>query len=374
MNYFRLLSTDGRARAGIINLPHGEINTPVFMPVGTYGSVKGLTPRQLFDHNVQIILGNTFHLWIRPDMRVIEKFSGLHDFIGWQKPILTDSGGFQIFSLASKRKITEEAAYFASPINGDQKILSPEKSMEIQKSLNSDIAMVLDICDIADVYQTAKVAMEQTLRWAERSKKHWQKIKSNTKNLLFGIIQGGIFNDLREISINNTIDIGFNGFAIGGISVGENKEQIYQTVSRTTEQFPKEYPRYLMGVGTPTDLVECINMGVDMFDCVMPTRNARNGWLFTKYGTIRIRNSKYKQDIKPIDETCECYTCKNFSRGYLHHLHKCGEILAATLSTIHNINYYINLMAEIRSAIIEHRYNDFIANFYYLQDKEKQNE
>lgn len=361
---FRLLAKDGSARLGVLKLTHGEIETPVFMPVGTYGSVKGLTPNNLHEINSQIILGNTFHLWLRPGIEVLENFGGLHQLIGWDNPILTDSGGFQIFSLAQMRKITESAAIFASPINGEKLTLSPEKSMEIQKSLNSDIAMMLDVCDDPNEINVAQKAMEISLRWGERSRKHWLNINQNTTNLLFGIMQGGIHPQLREKSAQETINIGFDGYAIGGVSVGEKKNEMYKTVAMSTELLPEDYPRYLMGVGTPDDLVECIYMGVDMFDCVMPTRNARNGTLFSKNGIVKIRNAINKNDKKPIDESCDCYTCKNFSRAYLHHLDKCGEILSATLASIHNLYYYINLISEIKNAIKNKKFSEYRELYY----------
>lgn len=364
---------DGNARVGKLQLTHGIVDTPIFMPVGTYGSVKGVTPKELTTLGAQIILGNTFHLWLRPGEDILNNFGGLHQFIGWDKPILTDSGGFQIFSLAKMRKITEQAAIFRSPINGAKLELSPEKSMDIQKALNSDITMMLDVCDEPNDVKITQKAMEISLRWGERSRKRFLEIRTQKTNQIFGIVQGGIYPNLREISARETINMGFNGYAIGGVSVGEKKDEMYKTVENTTPMLPDDAPRYLMGVGTPEDLLECVRRGVDMFDCVMPTRNARNGWLFTENGIIKIRNATYNNDSRPVDENCQCYTCANFSRAYIHHLNKCGEMLSATLASIHNLHYYLKLMFDIRIAIIDKKFEEFVYNFYLRRQPPKSN-
>lgn len=359
---FELLKKDGHARRGRITLNHGVIETPIFMPVGTYGAVKAMSPRELHEAQAQIILGNTFHLWLRPGLDVIDEFGGLHQFNGWDKPILTDSGGFQVFSLGKLRKIKEEGVYFQNPIDGSKLFLSPEKSMEIQTVLNSDIVMIFDECTPypAD-YTTARESMEMSLRWAERSRKAFDDYKN--PNALFGIVQGGMYNDLREKSLIELMSIGFDGIAIGGLSVGEPKEEMNRMLDEMKDFLPEHKPHYLMGVGTPEDLVYGVSKGIDMFDCVMPTRNARNGWLFTRFGDVKIKNAKYKLDTRPLDESCSCYTCQNFSRAYLHHLYKIGEILGARLNTIHNIHYYLTLMDEIRTAIDEERYGEFMYEF-----------
>lgn len=360
---FEVLHTDGRARLGKLSTNHGIIETPIFMPVGTYGAVKSLSPLELNQSNAQIILGNTFHLWLRPGMDVINKFEGLHKFIGWDKPILTDSGGFQVFSLGKLRKIKEEGVYFQNPINGSKLFLSPEKSMEIQTGLNSDIAMIFDECTpYPATYGQARESMELSLRWAERSRIAFDEHKNN--NALFAIIQGGVHIDLRQKSLDGLMHIGFDGVAIGGLSVGEPKHEMYRMIEAIGEMLPEDKPHYLMGVGTPEDLVYGVKHGIDMFDCVMPTRNARNGWLFTRFGDIKIKNAKYRDDIRPLDETCTCYTCSNFSRSYLHHLFKIGEILGARLNTIHNIHYYLALMSEVRHSILQNKYKDFEAVFH----------
>lgn len=360
---FEVLKTDGYARLGKIHLNHGIVETPIFMPVGTYGAVKAMSPAELLASNAQIILGNTFHLWLRPGLDVIAKFGGLHKFNGWDKPILTDSGGFQVFSLGKLRKIKEEGVYFQNPIDGSKLFLSPEKSMEIQTVLNSDIAMIFDECTPypAD-YQTARESMEMSLRWAERSRKSFDEYKN--PNALFGIVQGGMYTDLREKSLTELMKIGFDGIAIGGLSVGEPKEEMQRMLDEMKDMLPQDKPHYLMGVGTPEDLVYAVSRGIDMFDCVMPTRNARNGWLFTQFGDIKIKNAKYKDDVKPLDSDCSCYTCQNFSRAYLHHLFRIGEILGARLNTIHNIHYYLELMKEIRLAISAGSFDDFVLQFY----------
>ncbi|MCC2624993.1 MAG: tRNA guanosine(34) transglycosylase Tgt [Burkholderiales bacterium] len=365
---FEVLHTDGNARLGKLTTLHGIIETPIFMPVGTYGAVKSLSPLELNQSNAQIILGNTFHLWLRPGMDIINKFGGLHKFIGWDKPILTDSGGFQVFSLGKLRKIKEEGVYFQSPIDGAKQFLSPEKSMEIQTCLNSDIVMIFDECTPYPAsYGEARESMELSLRWAKRSREAFD--KHNNKNALFAIVQGGMHLDLRQKSLDELMQIGFDGIAVGGLSVGEPKHEMYRMLEGLAEMLPPEKPHYLMGVGTPEDLVYGVKHGIDMFDCVMPTRNARNGWLFTRFGDIKIKNAKYRDDIRPLDESCSCYTCRNFSRSYLHHLYKIGEILGARLNTIHNIHYYLALMSEIRESIAQNKYSEFETTFHSNRKK-----
>ncbi|HVK55966.1 MAG TPA: tRNA guanosine(34) transglycosylase Tgt [Burkholderiales bacterium] len=357
---FQLLGTSGAARRGRLTLAHGVVETPVFMPVGTYGSVKAMAPNELDEIGARIVLGNTFHLWLRPGMDVIEAHGGLHRFMGWQGPILTDSGGFQVFSLGALRKISEEGVKFASPVNGDRLMLTPETSMQIQRSLNSDIVMIFDECTPYPATESeAADSMRLSLRWAERSKRAHE---GNT-NALFGIVQGGMYEKLRDESLARLTDIGFNGYAIGGLSVGEPKDDMMRVLAHTTPQLPADRPRYLMGVGTPEDIVQAVSTGIDMFDCVMPTRNARNGWLFTRFGDIKIRNAAHKADPRPLDETCGCYACQNFSRAYLHHLQRVNEILGARLNTIHNLYYYQTLMREIREAIEAGRFEEFVAGF-----------
>ncbi|WP_159453047.1 tRNA guanosine(34) transglycosylase Tgt [Pseudogulbenkiania subflava] len=359
---FTVHKTSGGARRGTLELNHGTVETPVFQPVGTYGSVKAMSPVELGDIGAQIILGNTFHLWLRPGLEIIEQFGGLHDFIGWNKPILTDSGGFQVFSLGALNKITEEGVTFQSPVNGDKLFLSPEKSMEIQKVLNSDIVMIFDECTPGQVdHNTAAKSMRMSLRWAERSRRAFDDLKN--PNALFGIVQGNLYTDLRRESLEGLMEIGFDGYAIGGLSVGEPKPEMYRMLTEMKDMLPADKPHYLMGVGTPEDLVHGVANGVDMFDCVMPTRNARNGWLFTQWGDIKIKNARFKDDKKPLDEACGCYACRNFSRAYLHHLHRVGEILGARLNTIHNLYYYQQLMAEMRQAIEEDRFPAFQVDF-----------
>lgn len=365
---FTLKKTSGKARRGEMKLNHGVVQTPIFMPVGTYGTVKAVAPNELEEIGSQIILGNTFHLWLRPGLDVIEKHGGLHQFMGWDKPILTDSGGFQVFSLKGLRKITEEGVKFASPINGDKLFLTPEVSMQIQRVLNSDIVMVFDECtpykinDRPATEEEAAKSMRMSLRWARRSKDEF--VRLGNPNALFGIVQGGMYEHLREESLEGLKEIGFHGYAVGGLSVGEPKEEMHRIMEKIVWQLPEDKPRYLMGVGTPEDLVEGVSQGIDMFDCVMPTRNARNGWLFTRYGDIKIRNSKYKDDLRPLDPTCDCYACKHFSRAYLHHLQKVNEILGARLNTIHNLHYYLHLMQEIRDALDADRFEEWKAEFY----------
>ena len=365
---FTLKKTSGKARRGEMKLNHGVVQTPIFMPVGTYGTVKAMAPNELEEIGSQIILGNTFHLWLRPGLDVIEKHGGLHKFMGWNKPILTDSGGFQVFSLKGLRKITEEGVKFASPINGDKLFLTPEVSMQIQRVLNSDIVMVFDECtpykinDRPATEAEAAQSMRMSLRWAKRSKDEF--VRLGNPNALFGIVQGGMYEHLREESLRGLVDIGFHGYAVGGLSVGEPKEEMHRIMEKIVWQLPQDKPRYLMGVGTPEDLVEGVSQGIDMFDCVMPTRNARNGWLFTRYGDLKIRNSKYKDDLRPLDPTCDCYACRNFSRAYLHHLQKVNEILGARLNTIHNLHYYLHLMQEIRDALYADRFEQWKQEFY----------
>ena len=365
---FDLLATDGRARLGRITLNHGEVPTPIFMPVGTYGAVKTMAPRNLEEVGARIILGNTFHLWLRPGTAVFDRFGGLHDFNGWHQPILTDSGGFQVWSLGKMRKITEEGVRFASPIDGAKLMLTPEESMRIQRSLNSDIAMVFDECTpyeidgrIATIDEAAS-SMRLSLRWARRSRDAFDEQKN--PNALFGIVQGGMFEDLRDESLAGLLDVGFHGYAIGGLSVGEPKEDMLRVLDHLAPRLPAQAPRYLMGVGTPEDLVAGVGMGVDMFDCVMPTRNARNGWLFTRFGDIKIRNAKHRDDPRPLDERCGCHTCRHFSRAYIHHLNRVDEILGAHLSTLHNLHYYLELMAGMREAIGAGRFETFRAAFH----------
>jgi len=345
---FKLIQKDGEARRGELKLQHGTVQTPVFMPVGTYGAVKSLSPHDLESIGFEIILGNTFHLWLRPGLETISAFKGLHDFTHWRRSILTDSGGFQVWSLGKMRKITEEGVEFKSPINGDTCFLSPEESMRIQRALNSDIVMIFDECTPYPAsHEEAKVSMELSLKWAYRSKVAHE----SNQNALFGIVQGGMFEDLRSQSLEELKKINFDGYAIGGLSVGEPKEEMQKVISFIAPKMPEDKPRYLMGVGTPEDIIEAIAHGIDMFDCVMPTRNARNGWLFTRYGDLKLKNTQYKNDTYPIDSSCECYTCQNYSRAYLHHLFRIGEMLGSRLNTIHNLFYYQKIVQEARLAI-----------------------
>jgi queuine tRNA-ribosyltransferase len=357
---FELHKTSGRARRGTLTLAHGAVETPAFMPVGTYGTVKAMSPVELVELGAHIVLGNTFHLWLRPGLDAIEAHGGLHRFMGWDRPILTDSGGFQVYSLGDLRKISEEGVKFQSPVNGDTCFLTPEESMKIQKVLNSDIVMIFDECTPypAD-FDQAGDSMRLSLRWAERSKKAHE----GNRNALFGIVQGGMHEALRDESLKELMEIGFDGYAIGGLSVGEPKEDMKRILAHTAPQLPADSPRYLMGVGTPEDIVAAVASGIDMFDCVMPTRNARNGWLFTRYGDIKIRNARHKLDTSPLDETCGCYTCSNFTRAYLHHLQRVNEILGARLNTIHNLYYYQALMRDIRGAIETGKFEDFVEEF-----------
>jgi queuine tRNA-ribosyltransferase len=357
---FQLHTTDHGARRGTLTLAHGTVETPVFMPVGTYGAVKGMSPAALQTIHAQIILGNTFHLWLRPGLEVIEAHQGLHGFMGWQGPILTDSGGFQVFSLGDLRKITEQGVHFQSPVNGDRCFLSPEESMRIQRTLNSDIVMIFDECTPYPADETtARLSMELSLRWAGRSKQ----AHSGNSNALFGIVQGGMYEQLRDRSLAGLVDIGFDGYAIGGLSVGEPKTDMQRILKHTAPLLPVEKPRYLMGVGTPQDIVHAVAQGIDMFDCVLPTRNARNGWLYTRQGILKLRNSQYRLDTSPPDDQCGCYTCRHFSRSYLHHLQRINEMLGAHLNTIHNLFYYQQLMAEIRAAIENKQFEEYAQEF-----------
>jgi queuine tRNA-ribosyltransferase len=378
MLQFDLLKTEGHARRGRLTLNHGVVETPIFMPVGTYGTVKGVLPRSLHDMGAQIILGNTFHLWMRPGEEVMKSFGGLHGFENWHKPILTDSGGFQVWSLGEMRKISEEGVRFASPVNGDKLFLTPEVSMQIQTVLNSDIVMQFDECT---PYETkghltteaeARSSMELSLRWAKRSQAEFERLAN--PNALFGIVQGGMFESLRQESLDQLVELDFPGYAVGGVSVGEPKAEMLHIMGHTPHRLPANKPRYLMGVGTPEDLVAGVACGVDMFDCVMPTRNARNGHMFTRFGDVKIRNARYKNDHGPIDETCRCYACHGhaddqgastggFSRAYLHHLDRCGEMLGPMLATIHNLHYYLNLMREGREALDAGRFEAFHQQF-----------
>ena len=368
---FELLKTEGEARRGRLTLNHGVVQTPIFMPVGTYGTVKGVMPRSLEEMGAQIILGNTFHLWMRPGLDIMKQFGGLHKFESWNKPILTDSGGFQVWSLGEMRKISEEGVRFASPVNGDKLFLTPEISMQIQTILNSDIVMQFDECTPywkgdkslghITTEKEARASMELSLRWAKRCQTEFDRLEN--PNALFGIVQGGMFEHLREESLAALADMNLPGYAIGGVSVGEPKDEMLRVMNHIAPKLPTHKPRYLMGVGTPEDLVAGVAAGVDMFDCVMPTRNARNGHLFTRFGDLRLRNSRNKADERPVDETCTCYTCQNFSRAYLHHLDRCGEMLGPMLTTIHNLHYYLNLMQEVRDALDEGRFAEFQRQF-----------
>lgn len=358
---FEVSKTDGNARRGELVFPRGKVQTPAFMPVGTYGTVKGMLPRDIEEIGAEIILGNTFHLMLRPGTDVVQQHGDLHDFTQWQGPILTDSGGFQVFSLGDMRKITEKGVTFQSPINGDKVELSPEISMEVQQKLGADVVMIFDECTpYPATEEEARVSMELSLRWAERSKAAHQ----GNDAALFGIVQGGMYDNLREESLTGLKAIGFDGYAIGGLSVGEPKDEMMKVLDFVADKMPEDKPRYLMGVGKPEDLVEAVRRGIDMFDCVMPTRNARNGHLFTSSGVIKIRNAAHKTDTSSLDPECDCYTCKNFSRSYLNHLDRCGEILGSQLNTIHNLRFYQNLMSGLRQAIEQGKLSAFINTFY----------
>jgi len=362
---FDLLAQSGQARRGQLTFARGSVQTPAFMPVGTYGTVKAMTPEELKGIGAEIILGNTFHLMLRPGTEIIKLHGGLHDFMHWDKPILTDSGGFQVFSLADLRKISEEGVTFASPVDGSKVHLTPESSMAVQHALGSDIVMIFDECTpYPATEQQAADSMRLSLRWAARSKKAHFALQGKNPNALFGIVQGGMYKSLRQESATGLIDIGFDGYAIGGLSVGEPAEEREEILDYTTPLLPTDRPRYLMGVGKPEDIVEAVRRGVDMFDCVIPTRNARNSHLFTQWGDLRLRNARYSRDTRPVDEDCGCYTCQNYSRAYLKHLDRCNEILGARLNTIHNLYYYQQLMREIRQAIEEDRYEEWRKDFY----------
>lgn len=353
---------DGQqARRGTLSFPRGEVQTPAFMPVGTYGSVKGLTPHQVDDLGADIILGNTFHLMLRPGTEVVKAHGDLHDFMGWNKPILTDSGGFQVFSLGKMRKITEEGVSFSSPVNGDKVFMTPESSMQVQRDLGSDIVMIFDECTpYPATEKEAADSMRLSLRWAKRSKE----AHGDSPSALFGIIQGGMYESLRDESLAALAEMDFDGYAVGGLSVGEPKDDMMRVLKHIAPKMPADKPRYLMGVGKPEDLVEGVRRGIDMFDCVMPTRNARNGHIFTSTGVIKLRNARYKTDTGPLDEQCDCYTCQNYSRAYLHHLDKCKEMLGGTLNSIHNLHYYQTLMAGLRRSLEEGTFADFVDKFY----------
>jgi len=365
---FKILSTDSKSRRAKLSLIHGVVETPSFMPVGTYASVKALTPDEVRDLGADIILSNTFHLMIRPGVDIIKDHGGLHQFMNWSGPILTDSGGYQVFSLSSLRKISEEGVHFRSPVNGDLFFMGPDESMNVQRLLGSDIVMIFDECTPYPArFEQARSSMELSLRWARRCKN----AHGDNPSALFGIVQGGMYDDLRMRSLEGLVDIAFDGYAIGGLSVGEPKQDRYRILDHLLPNMPHDRPRYLMGVGTPEDIVEAVRRGVDMFDCVLPTRNARNGHLFTRFGVVKIRNSRYRSDTCPVDELCGCYACRHYSRSYLHHLDRCHEILGARLNTIHNIYYYQELMSYLRDAISNHQLNDFIHRFYRQRDTEE---
>ena len=355
---FKVSATDGAARRGVLETAHGVIDTPAFMPVGTYGAVKGMSPVEVRALGAQIVLGNTFHLWLRPGLEVIGAHGGLHRFMGWDGPILTDSGGFQVFSLGELRKISEEGVRFQSPVNGDSCFLTPEESMRIQRVLNSDIVMAFDECTPHPATEAqARDSMRLSMRWAARSKA----AHAGNSNALFGIVQGGMFEHLRDESLAELTAIGFDGYAIGGLSVGEPKPDMLRILRHTAPRLPADRPRYLMGVGTPSDIIAAVTAGIDMFDCVLPTRNARNGWLYTRHGVVKLRNARYRDDTGPLDPDCACYTCRNFTRAYLHHLQRVNEMLGARLNTLHNLHYYQELMAGLRAAIAGGRLADFVA-------------
>ncbi|XXK45422.1 tRNA guanosine(34) transglycosylase Tgt [Porticoccaceae bacterium nBUS_17] len=361
---FKVFATDGKARRGEMQFPRGVVQTPAFMPVGTYGTVKGMLPKDIEEIGAEMILGNTFHLMLRPGTEVVKAHGDLHDFIQWHGPILTDSGGFQVFSLGDMRKITEEGVKFKSPIDGSPVFIDPETSMQVQRDLGSDVVMIFDECTpYPATEKEAEDSMQLSLRWAQRSKA----AHGNNPSALFGIVQGGMYESLRDISLAGLVDINFDGYAIGGLSVGEPKEDMLRVLDHLADNMPEDKPRYLMGVGKPADLVEGVRRGIDMFDCVMPTRNARNGHLFTSTGVIKIRNAKHRHDTQSLDAECDCYTCRNFSRGYLHHLEKCGEMLSAQLNTIHNLRFYQTLMAGLRDAIAQGKLDSFADEFYRKQ-------
>ncbi|HOP16079.1 MAG: tRNA guanosine(34) transglycosylase Tgt [Gammaproteobacteria bacterium] len=358
---FELIGHDQSTRRGRLSFARGSVDTPAFMPVGTYGTVKAMTPEELEGMGAEIILGNTFHLWLRPGTDIIAAHGDLHDFIHWQRPILTDSGGFQVYSLGKMRKITEQGVHFRSPVDGARVFMGPEESMQIQRALGSDVVMIFDECTpYPATEREARDSMELSLRWAQRSRAAHE----GNPNALFGIVQGGVFNELRERSLGGLTEIGFDGYAVGGLSVGEPADDRWRVLDFLSDRLPAGHPRYLMGVGTPEDIVEAVRRGIDMFDCVMPTRNARNGHLFTHDGVVRIRNAVHQRDTGPLDEACDCYTCRNYSRAYLRHLLRCNEILGARLNTIHNLYYYQSLMRAIRAAIEARSFAQFRADFY----------
>ena len=360
---FQLLATSGRARRGRLTLAHGVVETPIFMPVGTYGTVKAMAPDELIAQGAQIVLGNTFHLWLRPGREVIAAHGGLHRFMGWERPILTDSGGFQVWSLGALRRVREQGVTFASPVNGDRLLLTPEVSMQVQRTLDSDIAMIFDECTpYPATRDDAAASMELSLRWAARSRREFDALAN--PNALFGIVQGGMHTDLRDASREGLVAIGFDGYAIGGLSVGEPKDEMLRVLGHTAPRLPHDKPRYLMGVGTPEDIVAGVAAGVDMFDCVLPTRNARNGWLFTRFGDVKIRNARHRTDTGPLDPTCACPTCRRYSRAYLHHLQRVNEILGARLNTLHNLHYYLWLAAGMRDAIADGTFAEWTARFH----------
>jgi queuine tRNA-ribosyltransferase len=354
-----------------MRLRSGEVNTPAFMPVGTYGTVKAMTPEELADLGAEIVLGNTFHLLLRPGVDIVREHGGLHRFMNWPGPILTDSGGFQVWSLAARRKVTEDGVEFRAPTDGSLVFLSPETVMEVQAGLGSDIQMIFDECtDYPATQKVARDSMELSLRWARRSRDAFEKCGSASNGAaVFGIIQGGMFTDLRAASLEGLVEMDFNGMALGGLSVGETEDERLEILEHTVPLMPVDKPRYLMGVGTPGDIVAAVARGIDMFDCVLPTRNARNGHLFTSDGVVRIRNARYRADQGPLDENCECYTCRNYSRAYLRHLDRCGEILGARLNTIHNLHHYLTLMQRIRAAVADGSFLDFARDFPARQEQ-----
>ncbi|HFE47843.1 MAG TPA: tRNA guanosine(34) transglycosylase Tgt [Chromatiaceae bacterium] len=361
---FEVSASDGLARRGRLDFPRGAVETPVFMPVGTYGTVKAMTPEELTSLGARIVLGNTFHLMLRPGTGIIRKHGDLHDFMHWEKPILTDSGGFQVFSLGELRKISEQGVTFRSPVDGAKIFMGPEESMRVQRALGSDIVMIFDECTpYPATPDEARASMELSLRWAARSRA----AHAGNDAALFGIVQGGVYESLREASLDGLMAIGFDGYAVGGLSVGEPPEDRWRVLDFLATRLPAERPRYLMGVGTPEDIVDAVCRGIDMFDCVMPTRNARNGHLFTHHGVVRIRNARYRDDTGPLDPLCDCYTCRHYSRAYLSHLHRCNEILGARLNTLHNLYYYQALMAGLREAIASGTLSAFVANFHALR-------
>ncbi|MFQ5994036.1 MAG: tRNA guanosine(34) transglycosylase Tgt [Acidiferrobacterales bacterium] len=364
---FELLANDGSARRGRLVFERGPVETPAFMPVGTYGTVKAMTPEELHELGAEMILGNTFHLMLRPGVGVIAAHGGLHGFMGWGGPLLTDSGGFQVWSLGELREITERGVHFRSPVDGEPIFLGPDEAMQVQHALGADVMMVFDECTAYPVTEAqARQSMELSLRWAEQSKR----AHGTYPGALFGIIQGGTYEHLRDISLTGLLQIGFDGYAIGGLAVGESKEEMFRMVSHAAGQMPADKPRYLMGVGTPEDLVECVRRGMDMFDCVMPTRNARNGWLFTHTGVIKVRNSRYASDTTAVDPQCACYTCQRHTRAYLRYLHSHNEILGARLATIHNLTYYQTLMRNLRAAVTVKALDDFVDKFYRMRGQQ----